>query len=44
MEESQQNLGRNATSLSTNGQVFMKKMIKQFHIETNLPFSSGIDA
>jgi len=44
MEESEQNFGRNATSFSSNRQVFMKKMIKQFHIETNLPFSSGNDA
>jgi len=43
MEESQQNLGENATNFSSNVQEFSLGMIKQFHTETDILFSRGND-
>jgi len=43
MEESEQNLAWNGTNFSSNGQEFSYQMIKQFHMETNLPFNRGIN-
>jgi len=43
MVESKKNLGRNVTNVNSNERVFSYKMMKKFHIETNLAFNRSND-